>query len=91
VTEYLQVSVAYVGLANQALRPLEVRTGTSVREAIEQCGLLDQFTEIDLDTNKVGIFGRLAKLEQVVEEGDRIEIYRPLIADPKAARKQRPA
>jgi uncharacterized protein len=91
VTEYLQISVAYVGTDGQALRALEVRTGTSVREAIEQCGLLDQFAEIDLDANKVGIFGKLAKLDQAVEEGDRIEIYRPLIADPKAARKQRAA
>lgn len=91
MTEYLKISVAYVGTDGQALRALEVRTGTSVREAIEQCGLLDQFAEIDLDTNKVGIFGKLAKLDQAVEEGDRIEIYRPLIADPKTARKRRAA
>jgi uncharacterized protein len=91
VTEYLQVSVAYVGVERQALRSLEVRTGTSVREAIEQCGLLNQFAEINLDANKVGIFGRLAKLDQAVEEGDRIEIYRPLIADPKTARQRRAA
>lgn len=91
MTEYLQISVAYVGRESQALRSLEVRTGTSVQEAIEQCGLLDQFTEIDLDSNKVGIFGKLIKLEQAVEEGDRIEIYRPLIADPKTARKRRAA
>lgn len=91
MTEYLQISVAYVGTDGQALRALEVRTGTSVREAIEQCGLLDQFPEIDLDTNKVGIFGKLAKLDQAIDEGDRIEIYRPLIADPKTARKRRAA
>lgn len=91
MTEYLQVSVAYVGTEGQALRALEVRTGTSVREAIEQCGLLGQFAEIDLDANKVGIFGKLVKLDQAVEEGDRIEIYRPLIADPKTARQRRAA
>ena len=91
MTEYLQISVAYVGTDGQALRALEVRTGTSVREAIEQCGLLDQFPEIDLESNKVGIFGKLAKPDQAVEEGDRIEIYRPLIADPKTARKRRAA
>lgn len=88
MTEYLQIAVAYVGTSDQALRALEVRTGTSVRDALEQCGLLDQFPEIDLETtHKVGIFGRLVKLDQAVEEGDRIEIYRPLLADPKAARK----
>ena len=91
MTEYLRVSVAYVGVAGQAVRALEVRSGTSVRETIEQCGLLGQFPEIDLDANKVGIFGKLVKLEQTVEEGDRIEIYRPLIADPKTARKRRAA
>nr|WP_246172969.1 RnfH family protein [Thermochromatium tepidum] len=89
MTEYLRVSVAYVGADGQALRALEVRAGTSVGEAIEQSGLLRRFPEIDLDVNKVGIFGRLVKLDQPVEEGDRIEIYRPLIADPKTARKRR--
>ena len=91
MTEYLKISVAYVGTDGQALRALEVRTGTSVREAIEQCGVLDQFPEIDLESNKVGVFGKLAKPDQAVEEGDRIEIYRPLIADPKTARKRRAA
>ncbi|MGQ9658833.1 MAG: RnfH family protein [Thermochromatium sp.] len=91
MTEYLRISIAYVGLQGQALRPLEVRTGTSVREAIEQSGLLAQFPEIDLERNKVGIFGRLVTLDQVLEDGDRIEIYRPLIADPKTARRRRAA
>ena len=91
MTEYLQIAVAYVGVAGQTVRALEVRTGTHVRDAIEQCGVLDQFPEIDLEINKVGVFGRLVKLDQAVEEGDRIEIYRPLLADPKALRKQRSA
>jgi putative ubiquitin-RnfH superfamily antitoxin RatB of RatAB toxin-antitoxin module len=91
VTDYLKVSVAYVGPNDQVLRPLEVRIGTTVREAIEQSAVLTRCPEVDLAVNQVGIFGKLAKLDQVLEDGDRIEIYRPLIADPKEARKRRAA
>jgi putative ubiquitin-RnfH superfamily antitoxin RatB of RatAB toxin-antitoxin module len=62
-----------------------------VGEAIERSGLLAQCPEIDLAVFKVGIFGKVAKIDQVLEEGDRVEIYRPLIADPKEARKRRAA
>lgn len=88
-TDYLHVSVAYVGDDDQILRPLDVRVGVRVREAIEQSGVLARFPEIDLAINKVGIFGKQVKLDQVLEDGDRVEIYRPLIADPKDARKRR--
>jgi putative ubiquitin-RnfH superfamily antitoxin RatB of RatAB toxin-antitoxin module len=91
VTEPLRVAVAYVGPAAQVLEPLEVPAGTTVGEAIERSGLLAQCPEIDLEVFKVGIFGKLAKIDQVLEEGDRVEIYRPLIADPKEARKRRAA
>jgi putative ubiquitin-RnfH superfamily antitoxin RatB of RatAB toxin-antitoxin module len=91
VTEYLKVSVAYVGSHDQVLRPLEVRVGTTVREAIETSGVTAKCPEIDLSVNHVGIFGKLVKPDQVLEDGDRIEIYRPLIADPKQARKRRAA
>jgi uncharacterized protein len=91
VTDYLKVSVAYVGPNDQVLRPLEVRMGTTVREAIEQSAVLSMCPEVDLAVNQVGIFGKSAKLEQVLEDGDRVEIYRPLIADPKEARKRRAA
>lgn len=88
-TDSLHIALAYVGRDGQTLRNLETQAGTLVREAIEQSGLLQQFPEIDLDVNKVGIFGKLVKLDQVLNDADRIEIYRPLIADPKAARKRR--
>ncbi|MBN2887650.1 MAG: RnfH family protein [Chromatiaceae bacterium] len=91
MADYLQVSVAYVGEQGQFLKPLEVAAGTQVRAAIEQSGVLGRFPEIDLGVNKVGIFGKLAKLDQELENGDRVEIYRALIADPRAARKQRAA
>lgn len=87
-TEYLKISVVYVGTQGQFLRPLEVRKGTTVQEAIEQSGVLERHPEIDLVVNKVGIFGKLVPLSQMLEEGDRIEIYRPLIADPRAVRKR---
>ena len=91
MTEYLKVSVAYVGPNDQVLRPLEVRIGTTVREAIEQSAVISRCPEIDLTVNQVGIFGKAAKLDQVLDDGDRVEIYRPLIADPKEARKRRAA
>lgn len=91
MTDYLKVSVAYVGENDQVLRPIEVRIGTTVRQAIEQSGVLSRCPEIDLAVNQVGIFGKLAKLDRVLEDGDRVEIYRPLIADPKEARKRRAA
>jgi putative ubiquitin-RnfH superfamily antitoxin RatB of RatAB toxin-antitoxin module len=90
-TEYLKVSVAYVGPTDQVLRPLEARPGTTVHEAIEQSGVLARCPEIDLAVNQVGIFGKVARLDQVLADGDRVEIYRPLIADPKEARKRRAA
>jgi hypothetical protein len=62
-----------------------------VAEAIERSGIIERFPEIDLAKNKVGIFGKLAKLDKVLQPGDRVEIYRPLIADPKEARKKRAA
>ena len=58
---------------------------------IVQSGVLEKYTEIDLRQNKVGIFSRLAKLTDMVENGDRIEIYRPLVADPKEIRRKRAA
>lgn len=84
-----QVSVAYVGANAQFLRSLAVSAGSPVREAIERSGVLAQFPEIDLDVNKIGVFGRQVKLDRILEEGDRVEIYRPLIADPKVARQRR--
>lgn len=61
----------------------------TVLEAIIQSGILEQYPEIDLKENKVGIFSKLTKLEQILFEGDRVEIYRPLKADPKEMRRKR--
>lgn len=79
----MNVGVAYADKFKQVWLKLEVPDGSTVRQAIECSGLLDQFPEIDLDQQKVGIFGKVTKLEAAVEEGARIEIYRPITADPE--------
>lgn len=89
MTDPIKVSVVYVGVSEQVVKPLEVPEGTSVREAIERSGVLDLCPEIDLAQFKTGIWNKAAKLDQPLQSRDRVEIYRPLIADPKAARKQR--
>lgn len=87
----IQVEVAFTGRDEQALLAVEGATGLTVREAIERSGILRRFPEIHLEVNKVGVYGRLVKLDQPLEAGDRVEIYRPLIADPKESRKRRAA
>ncbi len=89
--EKILVEVAYARPDRQMIIPLEVPVGTTLREAIELSGIREHFPEIDLSVNKVGIFGKLSKLDTVLRDHDRVEIYRPLIADPKEVRKQRAA
>lgn len=87
----IQVEVAYARLDAQALLSVTGGPGMTVREAIDLSGILERFPEIDLAINKVGIFGKLTKLDQPLVSGDRVEIYRPLIADPTAQRQKRAA
>ncbi|GAA0309216.1 RnfH family protein [Rhodovulum strictum] len=72
------VGVAFAKPTAQVWKNIDIPEGATVRDAIERSGLLDQFPEIDLATNKVGIFGAIVKLDQPVKEGDRVEIYRPI-------------
>lgn len=85
------VEVAYALPNQQVILPVKVPTGTNAEAAIHASGLLAKFPEIDLAVNKIGIFGKLTKLETELRHLDRIEIYRPLIADPKEVRRQRAA
>lgn len=85
----IQVEVAYALPKEQVVIVLELPADATVSQAIEESRLAERFPEIDLASSKVGIFGRLAKLDDSLHRGDRIEIYRPLIADPKEVRKQR--
>lgn len=89
--ETIPVEVAYARPDEQVVLAVEVPRGATVRQAIERSGVLQQFMEIDLAENKVGIFGKLTKLEQELQPNDRVEIYRPLIADPKEVRRARAA
>lgn len=73
----------------QAVRALRVPAGTTLRDAIARSGLLAEFPEISLARNRVGVFGRPRDLDGPAQAGDRIEIYRPLAADPKELRRAR--
>jgi putative ubiquitin-RnfH superfamily antitoxin RatB of RatAB toxin-antitoxin module len=83
--------VAYALPEEQIILTLNAEPGITARQAIERSGILERFPQIDLASSKVGVFGKLAKLDVVLNAGDRVEIYRPLIADPKEARKKRAA
>ena len=85
----LSVQICYICPSLSILRSLEVAQGTTIQQAIEASGILQQVPEMDLATVKVGIFNKVKALDTVLREQDRIEIYRPLVADPKTARRQR--
>ncbi|MGA7799258.1 MAG: RnfH family protein [Gammaproteobacteria bacterium] len=87
----IAVEVAYACPDEQVIMALEVPAGTTLEQAVQQSGILERFPEIDLSSAKMGIFGKLNKRDYVLRPGDRVEIYRPLIADPKEIRKQRAA
>ena len=90
--DLLQVEVTYARPSEQVVLKLDVPAGATVREVIELSGLLPRYPDIDLTgDNKVGIHARLVRLEDTVSAGDRVEIYRPLKADPKEVRRQRAA
>ncbi len=92
----ITVEVAYALPQQQKIIALEVEPGTTAMQAVERSGITEVFTDIDLATAKMGIFGQALGVkglkvasEQVLEEGDRVEIYRPLTADPKEVRRRR--
>ena len=78
----MMVRVAYIDPAHQFWKQLDVPDACTLQQAIELSGVLEQIPEIDLETNKVGIFGRFAKLDAALKQGDRVEIYRPITVDP---------
>ena len=87
----IRVEVAYALPEKQAIVELQVAEGTTALEAAQQSGLAERFEGIDLDNAKLGIYAKVISPKQVLREGDRVEIYRPLIADPKEVRKARAA
>ena len=90
-SEKIAVEVAYALPDSQVIVPVKVNSEMTIEEVIKHSGILDTYPEIDLAVNKVGVFGKLSKLSSTLREGDRIEIYRSLIADPKEVRRQRAA
>jgi putative ubiquitin-RnfH superfamily antitoxin RatB of RatAB toxin-antitoxin module len=87
----VQVTVSYATPGDEFIHPMRVAPGTTVGQAIEGSGVLARFPEINLVTQPVGIYGKKKTLETVLRERDRIEIYRPLVADPKDTRRKRAA
>ncbi|UDG80583.1 hypothetical protein GFV14_00036 [Candidatus Hartigia pinicola] len=85
----LNIEVAYAIPEKQYLLSLQVMAGTIIKDAIIASGILILESDIDLEKNNVGIYGRIAKLSDTLRSGDRIEIYRPLISDPKELRRTR--
>jgi putative ubiquitin-RnfH superfamily antitoxin RatB of RatAB toxin-antitoxin module len=83
------VEVAYARPDQQVIIPVKLSEGMTAKIAIEQSGILEKYPEIDLSVNKIGLFGKLNPLETLLRHLDRVEIYRPLIADPKEVRRQR--
>jgi putative ubiquitin-RnfH superfamily antitoxin RatB of RatAB toxin-antitoxin module len=91
VPETIRVEVVYPLPHKQEIIQVKLPQSATVRQAIEASGLLQKYPEIDLTKNKLGVFAKSAKPDAVLRDQDRVEIYRPLIADPKEVRKQRAA
>jgi len=85
----IRVEVVYATAERQELVVLEIGTGSTLADAIAASGLAGMFDGFEVDPSRVGIFGQKATLDQLLRDGDRVEIYRPLIADPKEVRRQR--
>jgi len=83
------IEVIYALPDEQELITLDVDQGTTVEQAVKLSGVLEKYPDIDLSKNKLGIFGKATKADQELRDKDRIEIYRPLIADPKESRRKR--
>jgi putative ubiquitin-RnfH superfamily antitoxin RatB of RatAB toxin-antitoxin module len=89
MADEIQVEVAYALPDQQVILPVKAPDGVTIEEAIKRSGILERFPEIQLAQAKVGIFSKLSKLDSVLRDKDRVEIYRPLIADPKEVRRKR--
>ncbi|WP_153108812.1 RnfH family protein [Propionivibrio limicola] len=79
----MQIGVAYSEQAQQIWMNIEVPEEATVKDAIDKSGILKMFPHIDLDAQKVGVFGKVVKLQAGLKAGDRVEIYRPIICDPQ--------
>ncbi len=85
----IEVQVVYAASGRQVAKTLTLQAGSNVEQAIRASGLLDEFPEIDLTQHRVGVFGEFVRLDECLHGGERVEIYRALIADPKEMRRRR--
>lgn len=83
------VELIYATLTDQSIATINIKAGDTINDVIVSSGLLQKHPEIDLSINKVGIYNQVKKLDEIVKNGDRVEIYRALIADPKEVRRKR--
>ncbi len=90
-SDSIDIEVAYARPDRQELVKLKLPQGAVVQQALDASGLLQKYPEIDLTKAKVGIYAKLCKLDTPLRQHDRVEIYRPLLADPKEVRRQRAA
>lgn len=86
----MKITIAYAVPGRQILLTHEVPEGTTIHAAIESSGILEQLPRVDLQKNKVGIYGKVKPLATVLNPGDRVEIYFPVTVDPKAVPKRKP-
>ena len=91
MADTIKIEVVYALPSRQEVVQLTLPAGSTLQQALEASGLLAKYPEIDLAKGKFGIYSKIAKLDTVLRDRDRVEIYRPLIADPKEVRKQRAA
>lgn len=89
VNKLIKVEVLYALPHEQTLLSVDVAQGTTLADAVKISGMLERYPDIDLASNKVGIFGKLSKQDVALRDKDRVEIYRPLLADPKEVRRKR--
>ncbi len=84
----MQISITYAEASKQQWIELDVDEEITAIEAIQLSGLLERFPEIDLEVNKFGIFGKVIKPQHPLKQGDRVEIYRPITADPETVERR---
>lgn len=90
-SDLIEIEVAYARPERQVLVTLELPRGATLLDAVRKSGLLQQFPEIELERATLGVFGKIKAGDEILSGGDRVEIYRPLLVDPKQARRKRAA
>ena len=85
----IKIEIVYALPHEQILLKLDVAERSTIADAVKLSGLLEKYPEIDLEKGKFGLFGKLSKTDTILREKDRVEIYRPLLADPKEVRRRR--